>query len=193
MKQEKKCDRRVVKTKKAIRNAFIVLLEEKDINDITVTDIAQAAEVDRKTVYNYYSGVYAIQEEIESDCVSQLSRVLDEIGQKPSIDDPYYIFQRITEVLNQNIDFYSRLLKGDANSHIVRKITRVIQEKLKEALMNSPAKDSPKLDMMSEYITSGMVAAYQSWFNSPRTQTLESFSQDVGRLVIAGVQGFFKA
>ena len=47
--EEVKQDRRVMKTKKAIRSAFARLLAEKDIDRITVKDIAEAADVNRKT------------------------------------------------------------------------------------------------------------------------------------------------
>lgn len=38
---EKKTDRRVIKTKHAIFKAFVELLNEKDVNQITITDIAK--------------------------------------------------------------------------------------------------------------------------------------------------------
>ena len=73
---EKKIDRRVVKTKKAIKNAFAQLLTEKEINDITISDIAEYADVNRKTFYNYYAGVYAVVDEIENDIVERFSALL---------------------------------------------------------------------------------------------------------------------
>lgn len=42
---EKKPDRRVAKTKKAIKTAFAKQLSEKDINSITVKDIADYADI----------------------------------------------------------------------------------------------------------------------------------------------------
>ena len=57
MQEEKKLDRRVIKTKKAIRNAFAKLISEKDINKITIKDIADTADINRKTFYNYYRRV----------------------------------------------------------------------------------------------------------------------------------------
>ncbi len=60
-------DKRVVKTKKAIRNALMKLLVDKEFDKITVKEIAQIAQVDRKTVYNYYTGVMEIFEEIETN------------------------------------------------------------------------------------------------------------------------------
>ena len=188
--EEKKPDRRIAKTKRAIKNAFISLIAEKDVNDISITDVATVADVDRKTIYNYYSGVYAIQEEIEADFIGQLSEVLEEIGHDTTVDDPYHIFQKVTEILNQNLEFYGILMKVDARSHLIRKIMHAIKGKLKYALMQTSIKDSPEIDMISEYITSGMVAVYQSWFNSPREQSLKDFSNNVGKLVISGVLGF---
>ena len=52
-------DRRVVKTKRAIKEAFAKLLTQKDINDITISDIAAEANINRKTtVALIKSGLY---------------------------------------------------------------------------------------------------------------------------------------
>ena len=56
--ETEKVDRRVVRTKRAIRNAFAALLSVKDVDDITVRELADAADISRKTFYNYYSGIY---------------------------------------------------------------------------------------------------------------------------------------
>ena len=63
----KKQDRRIIKSKKAIKKAFMSILATKDINDITIKNIADLADVDRKTVYNYYNGTYEILNEIENE------------------------------------------------------------------------------------------------------------------------------
>ena len=45
-------DRRVIRTKKAIRNAFAQLLSVKKLEDITVKDIAELADINGKTFYS---------------------------------------------------------------------------------------------------------------------------------------------
>ncbi|MBQ6092762.1 MAG: TetR family transcriptional regulator, partial [Clostridia bacterium] len=62
-------DRRVRKTKKAIRNAFAALLATQDINQITVKEIADKADINRKTFYNYYRGIHEVMDEIENSLV----------------------------------------------------------------------------------------------------------------------------
>ena len=99
-------DRRVIKTKRAIRLAFARLLSEKDINDITVSDIAGLAEINRKTFYNYYAGVYMIIDEIENDIVETFGTVLGEINYSDELKDPYSIFEKLTSIINTDMDFY---------------------------------------------------------------------------------------
>ena len=50
---EKKIDRRAIKTKKAICNAFSQLLAEKAIHKITVQEIADKADINRVTFYKH--------------------------------------------------------------------------------------------------------------------------------------------
>ena len=79
--QTKPVDRRVIKTKKAIRIAFAKLLSKKDLNDITVSDIASLADINRKTFYNYYSGIYMVIDEIENDkkIIETLKEIIEDL------------------------------------------------------------------------------------------------------------------
>lgn len=43
-------DRRCLKTQKAIKNALVELMSEKDISQITVKELAQRADINRKTI-----------------------------------------------------------------------------------------------------------------------------------------------
>ena len=53
----KKVDRRIVRTRKAIMDAFDQLAAEKSIDKITVSAIVRIADIDRKTFYLHYSSI----------------------------------------------------------------------------------------------------------------------------------------
>lgn len=55
---EKKTDRRTLKTRKAICDAFAELLAEKELHKITVQEIADNADVNRVTFYKHYLHIY---------------------------------------------------------------------------------------------------------------------------------------
>ena len=60
-------DRRVVRTRKAIREAFFKLMEDQDYHKITIASIAREADIDRKTFYLHYSSVSDLVDEVIRD------------------------------------------------------------------------------------------------------------------------------
>ena len=188
---QKKSDRRVLKTKRAIRNAFIKLLAEKDINDITVTNIADEADIDRKTLYNYYGGIFEIREELENELASLLDQAIKEIDFANNIKNPLHIFEILTSILTEHLELCGYLMKLNANSHIVRKIDGLLKSKLKEAMKQSTVITSTEnIDLCADFIASGLLSVYQNWFNSDRSAPLKEVSINAGRLVIYGLKDF---
>ena len=187
--EERKTDRRVIKTKRAIRDAFIKLLASKDFNEITVKDIADVADVDRKTVYNYYRGVYDIRDEVENELV-QLS---EEAGREFTIErikNPLDCFRILSEVINKNIDLYGNLFKINANSQAMRKMKENLKIQVHKALSHDESLTEYQSQLCADFIASGMLTVFQKWFNSDRSVPLEELSQQVGKLVVYGMQSF---
>lgn len=60
-------DRRVVRTRKAIREAFFKLMENQDYHKITIASVAREADIDRKTFYLHYRSVSDLVDEIIHD------------------------------------------------------------------------------------------------------------------------------
>lgn len=185
----KKTDRRILKTQKAIRRAFAELLEKKNIDDITITNIAAAADINRKTFYHYYSGIYALIDEIENEIVTAFDTALREIDPIKDLQDPYIIFSKLTAVINSHIDFYGPLLRADRSGKLLTKIKTLLKRKTKEALRDRFGRTDAALDVVVDYTISGMVATYQSWFNSGRQQSIEEISRLISLLFTRGIRG----
>lgn len=185
----RKVDRRIIKTKKAIRNAFIKLVSEKDYNNISVKDIADYADVDRKTVYNYYSGVFAIKEELENDLVNLWNDAIAQLDFEKNIANPQQLFTILNDILNKNMDLCSNLMKLDSKAHVVRKMTASLTALVKNALKESElaSRGEEYLNITAQFITAGMLSAYQYWFNSDRTIPLEDLSDQIGTMVLFGI------
>lgn len=183
-------DKRVIKTKKVICNAFADLLIQKDINDITITELAEKAEVNRKTIYNYYPTTMDILNEIEDSLVASYEKIIDELDVSISLKDPTIIFMELTKVLNENLAFYSKLIKLDTNSLLVTKFGKIIIERLKQDFLKEKLFENRDVDFIITYIVNGMFAAYQYWFNSGMTLPIEEFSKKISKLVYNGINAF---
>lgn len=189
--EEKKLDRRTAKTKKAIAIALAKLLSEKEINKITITDIAKEADINRKTFYNYYSSVYEVIDDIENEIVSAFSKSLSEIDMKSDFQKPQIILRVLMEIIRQHADFYGRIFTAGANPNLPDKIAAAITERLKSEFEARTELDGIKLEIISTYTIAGMAAVYREWFRSGKAIAVEEVSKYCTELMLGGINGMF--
>lgn len=60
-------DKRVLKTRNLIKMTVAVMLKSKNIDEISVSDIAAQSLIQRATFYNHYSSVYDVVQDIWAD------------------------------------------------------------------------------------------------------------------------------
>ena len=188
--KQKSPDRRVIKTKKAIKSAFAQLLAEKDINDITVSDIADRADINRKTFYNYYAGVYEVVDEIENEIVSRFDAKLTEIELTANAGRPYMLFEKLTAIINTNTDIFGYLLSMNPNVSLSTKLVEMLKAKTKAILQKYLDIEERRLDLLLEFMVTGMVAVYRQWFNSDRRTPVETINADINLIVFEGLKGY---
>lgn len=193
MRDMAKIDRRVLKTKKAIRNAFAKLLSTKEVNQITVTDIADAADINRKTFYSYYSGAYAVMEEIENEILSSFATAIEDLDLTQALQDPYEVFIRLTAVISRDLEFYSHLMQTNSSNSLTMKLVTMLKQRFKATFGAHLNVDEKALDMLLDYTLAGMLKVYQEWFNSERTESIEEMSKKLSILTFAGTNGFLES
>ena len=69
-------DRRVRKTKKALREALATLMLDKNLRHITVKELTDTADVHRATFYTHYQDVYDLYEQLETQIIEELASLL---------------------------------------------------------------------------------------------------------------------
>ena len=78
-----RCDRRWTKTETAIKKAFFTLASQGDFRKITITALAEAADIDRKTFYLHYHSIEDLVRAISKD---EARRMVSEIGASLPMD-----------------------------------------------------------------------------------------------------------
>lgn len=186
---EKKPDRRVLKTKKAIRNALALLLSEKELEDISIKDVADAADINRKTFYNYYSGIHEVIDEIENEIISACDWAIQGLDIWRDMKRPYIFFEKFTAILNRDLEFYGYLMKMRGNLSLAYKLTALLKGKIREAFLQQVSCEKEKADIIIDYAVTGMIAVYQTWFNAGRRQPIEEISEMLSILCFSGISG----
>ena len=69
----KKTDLRVIKTEQGIKSAFGELLQNKELDCITVTELAKKAQINKGTFYLHYTDIYDLFDNMLMDKIRELT------------------------------------------------------------------------------------------------------------------------
>lgn len=189
MKYDMTIDRRIRKSKRAIREALVKLLSNKKLDDITITEIAQVADVNRKTFYNYYETPYQVVEEIENDIILSLDEILLNINFKEDLKQPIKIFEKLTNIIQEDFEFYSDLMKTQKieDNNLILKISETLKQHLKNNMPTDLFENQLIMELAINYTVSGMLEVYKEWLLNSQNISLEKLSQDLSTIIFSGL------
>ncbi len=101
-------------THKNIRDAFLKLLNERDMQDITITEICQILDISRGTFYVHYTDLYDLLEETERVMAEEMQRRFFEARKVSNREAFLEIFRFALE----NRMFYSIYLERGQAMHM---------------------------------------------------------------------------
>ena len=179
MKKEYRC---VTRTKKMIRVAFVELLgEKKNMETITVGELAERADIAKSTFYNHYDDVYAVAEEFENEWIGELSATLDEIEVKNATEYEDYI-RKVIGFLKENEDLYRKAVTSSDVRFFIEKLKSIISKKVFEESATLPfSQNKAERYAQIRFLTNACVDTMVDYFKGTLDMTLD----EVGELIIS--------
>ena len=185
---EKPTDRRVLRTKKNIRQAFLHLLSEKSLSQITVKELSDLADINRKTFYIYYSNIDDIFAELEDELVLKLVHVFEkELFQKEMFDS-YSFFENLNRTILEDIDLYRILNHSDLLPHLIQRAKNALIEVFFRKYNISADSDNERYILYAEYAASGILSMYTKWFSRDFHMSLEELTRTTAEITLYGLQ-----
>ena len=132
MKEEKKeetIDRRIRKTRRLLRECLTALLKEKKVQDITVREIADMADINRGTFYLHYKDVFDLMEQIENGLLKELEDMLNHHQAQDLLSRPSLIFAELYPLVQDNADIVSILIGENGDLNFVNRLKHIVREK----------------------------------------------------------------
>ena len=108
-------DRRIRKTKSNIKRSLIELLKERPINNISVTELTELADISRKTFYLHYNSIYEAKEDIDNDLIAQLNTILSSISREShslNTYDIYSFFKQVNDITKKHSELVSYFISN---------------------------------------------------------------------------------
>ncbi|MBU3217359.1 TetR/AcrR family transcriptional regulator (plasmid) [Clostridium estertheticum] len=164
----KKIDRRIQKTKDSIHNAFIHLIQIKEYNSITITEIASIANIDRKTFYLHYTSIDDVLKEFSIEAAEAVRVLLQE--NRPF--DIRLFFQGLTNIMEDNICFYRHVSSITSYAFFLSQCKNILKSSLKDSFFSKSELHENVFDVYSEFIASGIIGIYTNWLISDSKMNL---------------------
>lgn len=161
-------DKREIKTKRNIKNAFLMLRSKKEIEQITVKEIAEKAEISKATFYLHYKDIYDLSDTLGIEIVEN---ILKDISDPNNVINAPAIFTRelVTAFLAQKkmIDI---LFSGSQNYKLIDYISFSIKKLVFE--LHPEYKENLSFNLQMTYKIKGGYYAFQDNIDKFDTDTL---------------------
>ncbi|MGG0656864.1 TetR/AcrR family transcriptional regulator [Rummeliibacillus pycnus] len=108
-------DRRVARTQKNLKNALLVLLKEKELKDISITEVTQNARCNRVTFYSHYTDLQdllaSIFDDYLNDLIDYFRKSFKDLERFSATDAKRHL--PLFKFIYQNQFVFSLMLKGE--------------------------------------------------------------------------------
>lgn len=121
-------DKRVIRTKKAIKAALFRIMEDKDISSITISELTQQANVNRRTFYTHYRNITDILNEIEGDLVDALAELTQRFDTNDFKASTYNLFMGLNKLITVEFDYYFHVMRVDMRGMLMSRLKNVIKD-----------------------------------------------------------------
>jgi len=161
---EKKTDRRTLKTRKALCDALSELLMEKELHKVTVQEIADKADVNRVTFYKHYMDVYDLYDNIEKDVLLEMGLLILRLEELPSEK----FFSYLINYIDENRTIFRMIFCPNATWQLRNKIDKLLSGlflKIQAEKQDSDISDRA-LNYHAYYRSHGCMSIIFKWVDS---------------------------
>lgn len=179
-------DRRIGKTREAIKDAMFSMLQEKQYSKITIQDIIDRANVGRSTFYSHFE----TKEDLLFCCIENQLEMLNQYivdyiereGNSPKLLSVVELFEHIKE----NNKIMKGLMKADSSDIFFEKVQAYWNSKIEENLKSKMSEDTvPRIPLviLANHISSTLIHLLKWWMNNKMPYTSAQMDQYFQELV----------
>jgi AcrR family transcriptional regulator len=188
-------DRRVRRTRRALREALRDLMLQKAYDQITVQDVLDRADVGRATFYAHFRDKDALLmsefEEMRESLRRHLAAYLR--TQEHASDEGLGVARALFEHAAERHGEYRALVRSRSGGAILKlahqELTSLMREHFDEAIARRQLKPVVPVEVTAQYVAGALLALLTWWLCHDVPYTAEEMARMFGRLTVRAVAG----
>lgn len=178
-----KTDRRIVRTKKVIRDALTDLIEEKGFELITVRDLTEKADINRGTFYLHYQDKYDLLKKSEDELIEGMRDFIHGITpggiiQSNLQEEPLPFLVKLFEYIEENARYMKLILGPNGDPSFQDRIKQFMKANFIDKIMKDLKEDEllVPVEYLMSYVTAAHLGVIQQWLESDMQQSPEEMA-----------------
>lgn len=186
-------DRRVVRTRTALREALVALVEEKGLDAIAVGDLCAAADITRGTFYNHFKDKETLVTSLEDEVISGLDvfqeRMADlslpELAQCIALKRPLPLLVEMFDYLRSESAFLHAMLGEGGDTLFGLRIRDSVCTNLVHSILNKKYRNSadPFVGYYVSFYASAYLGVIMHWVETGMHESSEEMALIAQRLL----------
>jgi len=178
----KNLDPRVQRTRKLLQSALGKLLEDKDFEDISVQDIADAATLNRATFYDHYNDKFALLECMVGSRFNELLAKREVRFDGSCAGGLRAMVLGICDFLKESLGTKCEH-KGQLETHLESAVVAVVRQMILEGLRRHPRERTVSPEMIASTVSWAIFGAAKEWICTPVRCSSDEIVETVTKLV----------
>lgn len=162
-------DRRIRKSKVALKDALLTLMQTKEFKHISITDIVQLADLNRGTFYKHY----ADKEELLEEIIDEVMKNLITSYRAPYESLTVFEVSKLTasaikifEHVATNANFYTLLGKSNILTGLQARVCNELSQLILQDISNRPLHTKTNSKMLANYQAYAIWGMITVWIDS---------------------------
>ena len=162
------------RNRRRIQEAFAELLSEYgSMKNITVSELAERADITRGTFYNYYNNLYEVGAELQGEIEEQL---FSNSGQFADFNSVEGYIDEAFDFLKQQEPIYSELLSSKEGRGFLNKLENEISQRVLEVMHHNKIDDKDtELELL--FLTNGTMALLRKYYLGETDLSLDQIKE----------------
>lgn len=171
-------DPRVLRTRRLLRDAFVELLHEMDIEKISVNRIAERATINRVTFYLHYRDIPDMLDKMAEDMIEDINWIINNTpaDQNSTEDIDWSMMVNLLEHIAEHAKFYKVVLASKRTPIFTNRLLKMLTESI-TARLERMGSDSFVLtegiptDIAIWFVSSALIGTIVSWLRNDMPYT----------------------
>lgn len=182
MENSVKTDRRIIRTKQSITKSFLELFSEKDLEQITINEIAERANVNRGTVYLHYSDKYDLLDKCIEDHISELISLCKKQEANPVSQGMVYNSKPVFDYIRDHFPFFSAMFSNQRASLFRDRLLHFISASLMDKMEGPDNEHVIDNELNAQFMASAFIGIVEWWIRHQMPHSRDFMADQVRKL-----------